>query len=506
MEFPVWDPGFAHGLLIAVVAILHVFVSHFAVGGGLFLVVTELRARRTNDSELLSYVRRHTRFFILLTLVFGAISGVGIWFTIGLINPSGTSALIRAFVWGWAIEWVFFFVEIAAAMIYYYGWDRLNARTHLAVGWIYFGAAWLSMVVINGILTFQLTPGAWIETHAFWDGFLNPTYLPSLLTRTAFAFSLAGLFAVVTGSRATNPAFKSRLLRYASGWVALPLAATIALAFWWWGALPDTITTMVQGQMPVATRIFGWLPLLALVPLVLTLLGPLALPRLVSLPYALVLLITALGVMGAGEWLREAVRKPFVVCDYMYVNGIRVEDADQVAESGYLAHAKWAPKETVTNQEELGEEVFRAACLSCHARDGYNGLRARTAGWDSDFARAVVTQLEYIRGPMPPWFGTEEEADAVAAYLLSLNPSTAARPAPTDPLEHGRAVFEQRCGLCHTVGAYRNILDFVEGLSADEIVEFLPDLESDYMPPFTGTDEEAAALAGYLVAEGGSTP
>ena len=45
MNYPIWDLP-ASGLLIAFVAILHVFVSHFAVGGGLFLVLLERRARR----------------------------------------------------------------------------------------------------------------------------------------------------------------------------------------------------------------------------------------------------------------------------------------------------------------------------------------------------------------------------------------------------------------------------------------------------------------------------
>ena len=38
---------------------------------------------------------------MLLTLVFGAITGVGIWATIGLVSPHGTSALIHGYVWGW---------------------------------------------------------------------------------------------------------------------------------------------------------------------------------------------------------------------------------------------------------------------------------------------------------------------------------------------------------------------------------------------------------------------
>ena len=40
------------------------------------------------------------------------VSGVGIWFAIGLAAPEATSTLIHNFVFGWAIEWVFFLVEL----------------------------------------------------------------------------------------------------------------------------------------------------------------------------------------------------------------------------------------------------------------------------------------------------------------------------------------------------------------------------------------------------------
>jgi hypothetical protein len=109
MNYPIWQLGFPNGLLIAAIAVFHVFISHFAVGGGAYLVLTERRAYARNDSELLGYVRHHSKFFALLTVVFGAVTGVGIWFTIGLVSPEATSALIHTFVWGWAIEWVFFF-------------------------------------------------------------------------------------------------------------------------------------------------------------------------------------------------------------------------------------------------------------------------------------------------------------------------------------------------------------------------------------------------------------
>ncbi len=174
MNYPIWDVAFGAGMLIAVVAILHVFVSHFAVGGGLFLVVTERRARRKNDLELLAWLKRHTRFFVLATVVFGAISGVGIWFTIGLISPTATSNLIHIYVWGWAIEWVFFFIEITAALLYLYGWDKLEPGLHEWYGWIYFIAAYLSLVIINGIITFMLTLGKLGEESRVLERLFQP--------------------------------------------------------------------------------------------------------------------------------------------------------------------------------------------------------------------------------------------------------------------------------------------------------------------------------------------
>ena len=42
MNYPIWDvPLISGGIVIAIVAIVHVFISHFAVGGGLYLVLTE---------------------------------------------------------------------------------------------------------------------------------------------------------------------------------------------------------------------------------------------------------------------------------------------------------------------------------------------------------------------------------------------------------------------------------------------------------------------------------
>jgi mono/diheme cytochrome c family protein len=493
MNLPVWDLPFAHGLLIAIVAGLHVFVSHFAIGGGLYLVVMEMLARRRGDEPMLATLQGHSKFFMLLTLVFGAISGVGIWFTVSLINPASLSALIRAFVWGWAIEWTFFVAEIAAAMVYVYGWKRLSPGKHVAVGWIYFVNAWFSMIIINGILSFQLTPGAWLETRSFWDGFFNPTYWSSLAVRTFYAIGIAGLFALWTLSR-TQGSHRDGMVRNAGIWAVGGIVTAAVCTLWWWSEVPTGIRVLTGGDMPIATYVTHRTPQLAALLAILVVVFPLLMPRRTNRVVATVLLLLGLGLMTSGEWAREAIRKPFVIYGYMYSNGVIVDEVEALREEGIAARSAWVDGDE-TDPVVLGEQVFRAACQNCHARSGYNGLAGRVARWDEAFISGMSQRTEYMRRLMPPWVGTVEEADALAAYLVTL------KPADVPPPANGEEVFDVRCGSCHTLYETNPLIELVEGMTGDDLDDYFSDLERDYMPAFTGTDEERRMLADWLAAE-----
>lgn len=100
MNYPVWYlPETGGGFLIALIAIVHVFISHFAVGGCLYLVLTERKELRENSAEILAFTKCHAKFFMLVTMVFGGITGVGIWFIITLVQPAATSIVfMRDFV------------------------------------------------------------------------------------------------------------------------------------------------------------------------------------------------------------------------------------------------------------------------------------------------------------------------------------------------------------------------------------------------------------------------
>ncbi|HKI82834.1 MAG TPA: c-type cytochrome, partial [Candidatus Krumholzibacteria bacterium] len=135
-----------------------------------------------------------------------------------------------------------------------------------------------------------------------------------------------------------------------------------------------------------------------------------------------------------------------------------------------------------------------AACKNCHSRSGYNGLASRVRGWDRQFTAGFIQRMQYSLRPMPPWVGTPQEANELAQYLLSL-PGAKESPA-TKP--DGRRVFQQRCSSCHTLHGERSLAERLEGMSAQDIDDFLQDVESDEMPAFTADKIQREALASFL--------
>lgn len=241
MNYPVWYmPTIGGGILIALISIFHVCISHFAVGGGFYLVFAERKGYRESNPAILVFTRTHARFFLLMTAILGGISGVGIWFIIGIVNPAATSLLIHTFVFGWATEWVFFLVEIVAIFVYYYSFDRLEPRTHQAVGWIYAAAAWCSLFIINGIIDFMLTPGSWTVSHDFWAGFFNETFWPALAFRTCMALMFAGVYAFLTTAFLKDTELKRTMSRFSGLWVLGALLAALPCGWWYLAELPPS--------------------------------------------------------------------------------------------------------------------------------------------------------------------------------------------------------------------------------------------------------------------------
>ena len=470
MNYPFWDvPIIGSGWVIGGIAIVHILISHFAVGGGLYLPMAERKALKEGRTEWMPVLKRHSRFFLILTGVFGAATGVGIWFAIGLANPEGTSTLIHNFVFGWAIEWTFFFVELSTAAVYYYTWGRIPDRLHLAVGWVYAFFSFLTLAIINGILTFMLTPGqAWLEVAGtgheatrFWQAFFNPTYWPSLGIRTLVCISLAGVWALVTASRIDgfeHPALKTSFVRWSAKWL-IPAFILLPVFFVWFlhmvpfeqrGLIKLGIATIGQGVFTQVTRAaLVTMMTSATIALIVYFLA-FRNPKDFTFGHAVAVLFLALAATASTEQAREMLRKPYVVVNHIFSNGVRAKtEVARFNQEGYLTHSIWATQEQKaqwakmdealpklggvvtatepapvrTPQLDRGKLVLRGQCMACHTVDGYRSLRRLLAGRDRESIANILTMLhEYkddspYRAYMPPLVGSEGEISALADYL-----------------------------------------------------------------------------------------
>jgi mono/diheme cytochrome c family protein len=502
VNYPVWYlPETGGGLLIALIAITHVFVSHFAVGGGLYLVLTERKGLRENSPDILAFTKRHAKFFMLLTMVYGGITGVGIWFIISLVQPAATSLLIHTFVYGWAAEWVWFLVEITALLVYYYTFGRMDDRTHQMVGWIYFIAAWLSLFLINGIIDFMLTPGAWVIDRNFWSGFFNPSFWPALFFRTFLSFMLAGLYAFVTCAFLKDPGFKAKMTRYSGKWALASLTLMLPCGYWYFAILPESARALVAGGSPTI-RAAGEYALYALIAtLILLLLLTVIRPAYNNKTVAILALVPAFLLMGAFEWTREAARRPFVLNQVMYSNGITLAQAEELQGESFLARAKWAEVNEVRDENltEAGAEIFKFQCYACHTIGGLNNdILPKTATMDFSSLHGYLLNVIHKRPYMPPFLGNQQEAMALAAYLAGELHGKAVDPdLLVAPSGQGQQLYEENCVGCHGLDI---IQEWATGQTLAEIVSGLESLSAlnDMMENFSGTTAEKELLAGFF--------
>jgi cytochrome bd ubiquinol oxidase subunit I len=465
MNYPFWDiPHLGSGWVIGLIAIFHVMISQFAVGGGLYLPVAERKILKMSDRALaeswMAQLIHHSKFFLVLTGVFGTVSGVGIWFAIGLTHPEATSTLIHNFVFGWAMEWVFFMIELTTIAVYYYTWNRVDPKLHLTVGWVYAIASVFTLIIINGILTFMLTPGdAWIaiagtgdDASRFWKAFFNPTYWPSLFLRTGVCTSLAGIWALITASRIDGdkqPQLKAGMVKWSVKWLVPSFVATPFLLMWYLFMVPSSQRTLLTlGIDTIAGGTFSTVTRIALIIIITsaTIVGVayyLAYrnPVEFNLAHALSILLLALMVTGAGEYAREMLRKPYVIGRWMYSNGTRVPYVARLNAQGYLAHSMWTwngDGAVQPSSYSRGEAIFRGECGSCHTMDGYRSMRALMDGRDFAGIHNFIQMLHDYKPDspyhrfMPPMAGTAQDMEDLTNYLNAhVNPTA---PGPQKPL------------------------------------------------------------------------
>lgn len=440
MDFPIFHlDGMGNRMLVGGVAILHVLINHgLAVGAIPLITLLEWWGHRTGDQRWDALAYKFLFFCFIITTTFGALTGVGIWFTTSLVNPAAIGSLLRVFFWGWFAEWIVFVTEVCLILAYFLLWKKWQGkkkRRHIALGVALSLFSWITMALIVAILGFMMSTGDWMHKPSLLTGFFNPLYLPQLAFRTPLAMMTAGLVGMFLTLFFTEKRseFRGRVIFVMAGWVLIWLPLTYAAARVYWQAVPSAMI----GNLPVAVTTMAftnWHATLMRTAGIAVgiiagvgfwgVLAPNRVPRVaLVLPIALAFLL-----LGYFERVREFIRKPYVIANYMYANGLRVEDYPVLQRDGILAHSTYVSTHQVTpeNERVAGQDVFLLACSRCHTVSGMNSVATKfqnmygTNAWSRAGLVTYIKTMHGARTFMPAFPGNEAELGALAGYLTEL--------------------------------------------------------------------------------------
>lgn len=428
MDFPVVEfPWFGNGSVIAVIAIVHVIVSHgIAIGATTLMVSLEYVGMKKNKEGLIDVAKKFSKWILIITTTVGALTGVGIWFSTTVIQPDSIGSLLRIFFWAWFVEWIVFITEVVLLLVYFYTWDKWKGAKryiHNRIGMVLVLFGWLTAAIITGILSAKLTPGKWAETLSFWNAFFNPTYLPSLGFRTFIAIVLAvALVSIFVRFFIKDKNVQIDVFAVFGKINAVSLPLLLLTGVWYLFNIPQEAYDLIVWSTGMTKEIFTWVNIAGLIVFIIFGLWMLFKPGRISIILSLAVFFSSMGFIAEFEMVRESVRKPFIIYDYMYANGVVEKDAEKYNEEGYLPNSTFAAVEEVTedNLYEAGEELYKGQCLACHTVDGWREKRAfatRLNGWTEEAIDTYIDTLHETRPFMPPFVGTEEEQKALAHFL-----------------------------------------------------------------------------------------
>ena len=151
-------------------------------------------------------------------------------------------------------------------------------------------------------------------------------------------------------------------------------------------------------------------------------------PSLLPRPALILPFLLGAAMLGSFERVREFIRKPAVIRNYMYANGLRPEVYPLLKEEGLLTHAAYPGVGEVTDDNKVaaGRCMFNLACTRCHTVNGVNAIVRRLElmygekPWSPQTIRAYLAGMHNVRPFMPPVPGSEKEVEALAEYLAWL--------------------------------------------------------------------------------------
>jgi len=438
--FPLfYFPEIGSAWIMGITGTIHILASHTSVGAALLFAFLAHKAYKEDRPELYEYMKKYGMFLLIFSYVVGSITGPGIWYTATAASPRGISALIHNFVWVWATEWVFFVFEVVGVFALVYFINKIDRKTHLKLTYAFALASVGTLFLIIGIISFMMWPGndAFYQTGGVSDAFFGLTTFPHLFLRIGFMIMMSGVIGLIIASSLSDKKLKNELIRKMGVISFIGGFITVICFMWYITTIPENAKLLLSIYMPqiINTKI--------VLVIVFSLYFATAIlkPNFINRPFAVVMLfVIAIFGLWPGEKLRESIRKPYVVGQYVYSNQIMGRDVpgkniknevDIIEKHGLLKVNVWIPDrlKTITpeNKLEVGELLTKISCSNCHSLEPtgkYRPLLKNFVGQDKEMIKSFM-QYSLATGAipyMPKISLPDEEFDAMAAWIESQLP------------------------------------------------------------------------------------
>ncbi|RBQ32146.1 cytochrome C [Arcobacter sp. FW59] len=435
--FPLfYFPEIGSAWIMGITGTIHILASHTSVGAALLFAFLAHKTYKEDRPELYEYMKKYGMFLLIFSYVVGSITGPGIWYTATAASPRGISALIHNFVWVWATEWVFFVFEVVGVFALVYFINKIDRKTHLKLTYAFALASVGTLFLIIGIISFMMWPGndAFYQTGSVSDAFFGLTTFPHLFLRIGFMIMMSGVIGLIIATSLSDKELKNELIRKMGITSFIGGFITVICFMWYMTTLPDNAKLLLEMYMPdiMTTKL--------ILVVIFSLYFGIALlkPNFINRPIAVVMLfVVAIFGLWPGEKLRESIRKPYVVGQYVYSNQIMgrevpgkniKNEVDIIEKNGLLKVNPWIPDRlkiiTDKNRLEVGELLTKIACSNCHSLEitgKYRPLFEKMNGWDKDTIKSYM-QFSLATGAvpyMPKISLPEEEFDAMATWIES---------------------------------------------------------------------------------------
>lgn len=395
---------------IAVIAILATW------GLGAVTALTARYARINRDETLDRFLRRRASLLTIVPMVITMVL-VNAWFVIeSFANPITTSTIAHTLMWFLALQGIAFIVQATAALMFVHGWERLQAKHHVTVSYVYAAASLIPVIVLAVIASFMTMPGTWVETFNIWDALMVPLAVPLFVISAAWGLVIgSALFMLITNAtKELTPVEHDELEKRT---IPALVMAAIAVPF-----LPLVVMVMAPLNIEIPSAM-NWGLVLAAVALCFIIAAKLVRRESLGFAGSLVTALVAMAAAAAVTQSVSAINAPYTIRNYLFNNEVTVHDIPVLRRKGVLTDAVSIVPQgidlTRTLSVQRGRWAFLASGYECNPSCTGERLVKLTNLLGKDAMRKVLREPGTLLLTIPPFMGTEDELNDLVAYLAA---------------------------------------------------------------------------------------